>query len=58
MSKQKPEHRDQARDCQYNKGVSCQTPVKERRCGKCGWRPKTAQQRLQAIKKKREGQNQ
>lgn len=50
-----PSNKEPVRMCEYNKGgVCCPTPIKDRQCGKCGWRPSVAKKRLEAIKERRQ----
>lgn len=54
MSSKLPSAKEPASACKYNGGVACTTPIKDRKCGKCGWRPSVAERRLEAIKAKRQ----
>lgn len=49
MSKVKEEHKENNLLCKYNVGVVCQIPLKDRPCGKCGWRPSVEQKRKKQI---------
>lgn len=51
MSKVKEEHKENNLLCKYNVGVVCQIPLKDRPCGKCGWRPSVEQKRKKQIEK-------
>ena len=42
-------------DCQYNDGVACDPNTKD--CSKCGWNPTVAQERLDKICQKRNGED-
>ena len=49
-----PSNKEPTTTCEYNKGICCNTPIKYRKCGQCGWRPSVAKKRLEAIKERRQ----
>jgi hypothetical protein len=40
--------------CNYNKHVVCCTPIQDRPCGNCGWRPAVTERRKDRIREERE----